>query len=196
MRKVNLDNVQEAGSFTKLPAGVYEAKIIKVEDVSNKNYLKIYFDITSKGEYQGWFKKLYDSDTREEKQWQGNFIRSYKESALPFFKALITSVENSNKGFTFDGEDDQSLLKKSVGLAIGYEEYINSTGKKRERMSIEPHSIDKVRSGEIKVPELKKLDESKTVFTKNQDAFVDPFNDSDTNEVPFDVDDSEENPFA
>lgn len=196
MRKVNLDNVQEAGSFTKLPAGVYEAKIIKVEDVSNKNYLKIYFDITSKGEYQGWFKKLYDSDTREEKQWQGNFIRSYKESALPFFKALITSVENSNKGFTFDGEDEQSLVKKSVGLAIGYEEYINSTGKKRERMSIEPHSIDKVRSGEIDVPELKKLDESKTVFTKKQDAFVDPFNDSDANEVPFDADDSEENPFA
>lgn len=194
--KVALDNAQEAGSFTRLPAGVYEAQIIKVEDVPDKQYLKIYFDITSKGEYQKWFKKLYDSDTRPEKQWQGNFIRSYKESAMPFFKALVTAISNSNKGFEWDGQSEQDFVKKNVGLAIGYEEYINKNGKKRERMSIEPHSIDKIKSGEIPIPELKKLDPSKEVQTVKND-FVDPFSDNtepeNTNDSPFDT---SENPFA
>lgn len=176
MRKVDLTNVQEAGSYERLPAGCYECKIIKVEDVADKEYLKIYFDITN-GEHKGWFKKQYDADTRAEKQWGGSFIRSYKESALPFLKGFVTACENSNKGFTWNGADEQQFAKKNVGLVIGYEEYINKNGKKRERMSIEPHSIDKIKSGEIPVPELKKLDPSKEVQTVKSE-FVDPFSDN------------------
>jgi hypothetical protein len=44
-------------------------------------------------------------------------------------------------------------------------------------MSIEPHSIDKIKSGEIPIPELKKLDPSKEVQTVKSE-FVDPFSDN------------------
>ena len=176
MKKINLDNVQEAGSFERLPAGCYECKIIKVEDVANREYLKIYFDITN-GNYKGWFKKQYDEDNREQKQWSGNFVRSYKESALPFFKGFVTACENSNKNFKWDGVNEQDFVKKNVGLVIGYEEYINNNGKKRVRMVADPHSIDKIKSGEIPVPELKKLDPSKEVQTVKSE-FVDPFSDN------------------
>lgn len=176
MKKINLDNVQEAGSFERLPAGCYECKIIKVEDVANREYLKIYFDITN-GNYKGWFKKQYDEDNREQKQWSGNFVRSYKESALPFFKGFVTACENSNKNFKWDGVNEQDFVKKNVGLVIGYEEYINNNGKKRVRMVADPHSIDKIKSGEIPIPELKKLDPSKEVQTVKSE-FVDPFSDN------------------
>ena len=199
MRKVDLTNVQEAGSFERLPAGCYECKIIKVEDVANREYLKIYFDITN-GNYKGWFKKQYDEDNREQKQWSGNFVRSYKESALPFFKGFVTACENSNKNFKWDGVNEQDFVKKNVGLVIGYEEYINNNGKKRVRMVADPHSIDKIKSGEIPVPELKKLDPSKEVQTAKS-GFVDPFEDNADSSSAKQVEadpfaDSDDNPFA
>ena len=41
MKKINdWENIQENNEFAKLPAGAYVCKILKVEDVQNKEYLK------------------------------------------------------------------------------------------------------------------------------------------------------------
>jgi hypothetical protein len=173
--KTALDNTLEAGNFVKLPAGGYVVNILRVTDEADKEYLKFDYDI-AEGEYKGFFKKQWDSDNRENKQWRGNFIRSYKESALPFFKGFCTACENSNKGFTFGGANEQEFKGKKVGIVVGYEEYINGMGKKRERLYLDQvHSVDKIKKGEFEIPELKTLTTNTSYVQPTKSDFVDPF---------------------
>lgn len=83
MQYKDLTNVQAAGEYTKLQPGGYICQITKVEDFSEKEYLKIEYDIAD-GEFKKYFKELSEKFNF----WGGNFIRSYKDSALPFFKAF------------------------------------------------------------------------------------------------------------
>ena len=62
MKQVNLENVQEAGSFEKLPAGGYICKYVNVEDIEKKEYLYMEFDIaeyTLSFEFASCTPKLY-----------------------------------------------------------------------------------------------------------------------------------------
>ena len=59
MKKVNLNNVQEASDSTRLQAGGYICKYTKVEDIANKEYLYMEFDI-AKGEFEGYYQSLSD----------------------------------------------------------------------------------------------------------------------------------------
>ena len=117
----NFDKIQESGSFEKLPVGGYIIKILAVDDVPEKEYLKIFFDIND-GEKKGFFQKAFKEDTRAEKKWPnaGSFIRSYKEKALPMFKGFTNAIENSNKGYKWNF-DEKSLVNKIVGVVIGEE---------------------------------------------------------------------------
>ena len=59
MRQVNLENVQEAGEFQRMPSGGYVCKITNVEDVpidpktGKGDYLKIEYDICE-GEFKDY----------------------------------------------------------------------------------------------------------------------------------------------
>ena len=67
MKSIDLTNVQEAGEFTRPAAGPYICGIVKVEDVADKEYLKVTYDIIE-GEFKagnGWQKVLCDSWTRK-----------------------------------------------------------------------------------------------------------------------------------
>lgn len=174
MKKIDLSNVQEiGGSYKKLPAGAYVLQIIKVEDISDKNRLDFYFDI-AEGEYKGYYSERYKADDRPNKRWGGRFSKSYdtnNERALPFFKQFVTAVQNSNKGFVFDGEHEQTFVKKLVGATFREEEFLNSKG--GVSVSCKPdmfHSVDKVRSGDVEIREIKKLN-----ITKTTNDFVNPF---------------------
>ena len=85
MKNVNLQNVEEAKDFERLPAGGYVCGITAVEDVADKEYLKIEFDI-AEGDFKNYYRDLYQSKAF----WGGNFVKSYKDKALPFFKGFIT----------------------------------------------------------------------------------------------------------
>ena len=180
MRKVDLSKVQEAGSgnYKKLPAGGYVIRILKCEDVPDKNRLDFYFDI-DEGEYKGFYGEKYKNDTRETKKWGGRFSKSYdssNEKALPFFKQFVTAVQNSNKGFVWDEEHEQQFVKKVVGATFREEEYQGNNGK--IQTSCKPdmfHSADKIRKGDFEVRELKKLDATKVSSQTKQDDFIDPF---------------------
>lgn len=206
MKKVDLSKVQEAssGSYKKLPAGGYIIRILKVEDIPDKNRLDFYFDI-DEGEYKGFYGEKYKSDTRETKKWGGRFSKSYdanNERALPFFKQFVVAVQNSNKGFVWDGEHEQQFVKKVVGATFREEEYQGDNGK--VQTSCKPdifHSVDKIRNGEFEIRETKTLDPSKVSNAKKEENFVDPFSDAPTQTAtpaseanPFD--DSDQNPFA
>lgn len=205
MKKINdWENIKESSDFKRLEAGAYVCAIKAVEDVPEKEYLKIYFDIV-KGDDKGYFQKLYDSDTRKEKKWPiaGTLIRSYKESALSMFKGFITAVEKSNKNYKWDF-NEKSLVKKYIGLIIGDEEYLTQKGAKRVRNYVASvRSLEAIEKGDFTIPALKELDESKLPeVNKAEEKFIDPFADSSNDDVvedtssPFDDDDDDFDPFA
>lgn len=205
MKKINdWENIKESSDFKRLEAGAYVCAIKAVEDVPEKEYLKIYFDIV-KGDNKGYFQKLYDSDTRKEKKWPiaGTLIRSYKDSALSMFKGFITAVEKSNKNYKWDF-NEKSLVKKYIGLIIGDEEYLTQKGAKRVRNYVASvRSLEAIEKGDFTIPALKELDESKLPeVNKAEEKFIDPFADSSNDDVvedtssPFDDDDDDFDPFA
>lgn len=73
-------------------------------------------------------------------------------------KAFITSVENSNNGFTYDwSKDIDQLNGKKVGLIFGLEEYEDQEGKLKTATKLTQfRSIDKVDNA--KIPRVKLLD--------------------------------------
>lgn len=172
----NFDKIQENTSFAKLPVGGYIVKILNVQDVPEKEYLKISFDI-NEGEHKGFFGKAFKEDTRADKKWPnaGSFIRSYKEKALPMFKGFTNAIENSNKGYSWNF-DEKSLVNKVVGIIVGEEEYLNQKGQLRKRTYVSAvRSVDTIKKGDFTVPELKKLDASKATNQTKQEEFKNPF---------------------
>ena len=149
------DLVSEAGEFKRLPAGIYGVKITSVKDNPANEYLEITCDIV-KGEYAGYFGTLVASGLYD----TSKTIRSYKQNAIPFFKAFITAVEKSNPGYQWDW-DETKLVGKNVIAVFGEEEYVDKNGEvKVGTKCVEFRSLEAYQQGRIKVPELKKLPES------------------------------------
>lgn len=161
MKKIDMTNVQEAGEFKRPGAGAYICGITKVEDVSDKEYLKVTYDIID-GEFKGYYKEMRENNP--EWAWAGAYVKSYKTAALPMFKRFCTAVSRSNGNFVFDGNtvnaDEQTLVGKKIGLLFGEEEYYGNDGELKTRLYVvREFSIDKL--GEQKVPELKKIKEDR-----------------------------------
>lgn len=152
MRNLDLANVEDAPEYKRIVPGGYIAKITTVEDYTDKEYLKIEYDI-AEGEFKNYYVELYSSKGF----WGGSFFKSYKEKALPYFKAFITAIENSNKGYRFDNNENK-LVNKFVGLVVGEEEYQKNDGSIGTRLYVDmPRSVEEIRKGNFTVPALKKL---------------------------------------
>lgn len=147
------DLVNEAGEVKRLPAGIYAVKITNVVDVPEKEYLEVYCDIV-KGEFTNYFKLLTDSGLKD----SSKSIRSYKNNALPFFKAFITAVEKTNPGYKWDW-DEKKLIGKNVIAVFGEEEYRDTEGNIKTSVKVvEFRSLEAFQKGLIKVPEIKRLE--------------------------------------
>lgn len=152
MQYKDLSNVQAAGEYTKLQPGGYICNITKVEDFPQKEYLKIEYDI-AEGKFKYYFKELSEKFSF----WGGSFIRSYKDNALPFFKAFITAVENSNRGYKFDYNENK-LFGKYIGLVLGEEEYVSKDGEVKTRLYVSgTRSVEAIKSGNFEIPDFKRL---------------------------------------
>lgn len=153
MKKQNWDNVQEAAEYERPTPGAYIARIVNVEDHEDKEYLKIEYDF-AEGKFKGYYAELYKSKAF----WGGNFIRSYKEKALPFFKAFKTCLEASNRGYFFDEERLDEMINKKLGIVLGEEEYRKNDGGIGQRLYVaQVRTIKAIETGDFKVPDLKKL---------------------------------------
>lgn len=161
MKSINLTDVKEASESKRLPAGVYLCVILDVEDVADKEYLKVTYDIM-RGEYAGHFNAIRKE--HPDWSWVGAYVKSYKPKALPMFKRFCTAVTKSNPGYVFDGQintDEKTLIGKGIGLVLGEEEYYGNDGEKRTRLYVaREFPVDEIASQ--KVPAIKLLKEEPT----------------------------------
>lgn len=158
MKKINWNEVDEAQEFAKLTAGGYVCKVIKVEDVPDKEYLLVYCDV-AEGEFKdiGW-----NAETANGNDW--NYIkmyRSYKQTAYSFFKSFLSTLEKSNPrrfaANTFDG-NEHKMVGLLIGLVLGEEEYTGQDGSVKIRTYVKTMTTpEKIRQGDYKVPALKVL---------------------------------------
>ena len=155
MKKIkDFDQVQEATAFPKLEPGPQIVQIIAVEDVLDREFLKIYFDIAH-GDLKGEFNRLKEQFG----DWpaQGTTYRSYKQKALPFFKRFVVAVEKSNPDFKFDF-DEQKLVGKYFVANFGIEEYDNGEEIKTSVKMLEARSIPSYKEGKVEPPKPKLVD--------------------------------------
>ena len=152
MRAIDLSRVEEAKEFERVVPGGYVCGITKVTDVPDQEYLMIEYDI-AEGPKKNYYRQLNEAKGF----WGGKFVKSYKEKALPFFKGFITAVENSNPGYCWDN-NELNLKRKLIGLVLGEEEYRKHDGSVGKRLYVDQiHSVDKIRSLDYRIPELKRL---------------------------------------
>lgn len=150
------NEAKPSGEFERLPAGGYVIRITGVKDEAapDKQYLRIIYDI-AEGPEAGRYKN-------EEVEYRHAFIRSYKDTAIGMLKAFIKAVDEANET-NFDelvekGFDEQLLKGCRLGVLFGYEEYEANDGNVKERLRLVRFlTIEQVRKGDFKVPELKKL---------------------------------------
>lgn len=149
------DLISEAGELVSLKKGIYGLEIKDVVDVPDREYLEIYFDIT-KGEFANYYATWKANDGKD----HSKTIRSYKTSALPFFKAFTTAVEKSNPGYHWDWDEKKLIGKKVIGV-FGEEEYVKEDKTIGVVVRIQDfRSLEAYQKGEIQIPELKKLSDA------------------------------------
>lgn len=186
MKRLDLNNVQEAGNFEKLCPGGYICRYTDVNDVSDKEYLYMEFDIA-----EGRFKDYYKGMSDRFGFWSGRCYRSYKEKALPMFKRMISAVQNSNPGYAWN-YDERTLIGKLVGIVFGEEEYIGNDGTVKTRLYVSYEtSVDDIKKGKFRTPALKQLKPSERPITAEMQADIASGfmkiddTDSDMEEMPF-----------
>ena len=132
--------------------------------ISGNTSLKVSVDTAKDDEQPEYFSEQYRNDTRADKKWANSAIKyvSLKddENCVRMLKAFITSVENSNNGFSYDWNKEVDQLKgKKVGLVFGLEEYTNNDGETKTIAKLNQfRSIDKIDN--VKIPKVKLLDGS------------------------------------
>lgn len=160
MKQFDLSKVESATDYKRLVPGGYVCKITSVKDVENKEYLEIEYDI-AEGEYKEYFRELFANKGF----WSGKTYKSYSENGLPFFKAFIEAVTESNRAWVWNW--NESILRDClVGFVLGEEEYKKSDGSIGVRFGVvKILPIEKIRKGEFTVPAIKKYVEKNSAYS-------------------------------
>ena len=142
MRPINLSNIAEKaeGEFNRLKPGAYPCAIMSVEDVPNKEYLRVLVDIVA-GDYKDYF----SSDFYADKPFAHSLIFSYKDTALGMLKGRLHVITDCNPGFdaeaAFNAGKEQMLVGKAVGVVFREEEYYNKKTGEFEMGSARPDRL-------------------------------------------------------
>jgi hypothetical protein len=164
MKQINMEEVKAVGDFSRPSAGAYICKITEVEDIEDREYLKITYDI-DQGEFKGYYTELREN--HPDWDWAGVFARSYKPAAFGFFKRFCEAVSKSNGKYIFDAgkinSDETTLVDKKIGIVFQEEEYYGNDGSLRTRLIVNKEfPIDKL--NDQKVPPVKKVARPATEF--------------------------------
>ena len=121
--------------------------------------------------------------------------KSYKDKALPFFRAFIEAVQASNEDTDglvigdYEDVDETKLVDKLVGVVVGEREYDGNDGTRKKALDWYNASfmtLDDIRGGNYEVPELRITGRKATVLDAvdvvDMSASFAPLSDED---VPF-----------
>lgn len=172
------------GVSTALPKGGYIVKIMDCTEVDGEkngrkySYLSFYFDVVE-GEYKEHFKAAYDAAPAETRKWKGiyNYFlpeegSQYYEDNLNRFKTTIANFEESNNGFHWDW-DEKKLKGKTIGIIYREKEFITDDGEiKITTEACGFRSVESIRAGKYKVPDLKRLNNSAPASIPSDETFM------------------------
>lgn len=155
------DNVKVPGQFQRLPEGGYVIEIKKVEQLtaaSGYEYLDLTIEICE-GMFEGYYMADYKAQTYEPKRYKGHYRQGLPNTDVskPFFKGMITAIEESNPGYTWDW-NEQSLVGKKVGCLMRSEEWEYNGNHGMRTVPFRFIGADKIRNGEFLTPAPKYLD--------------------------------------
>jgi hypothetical protein len=170
----NYDEIQVNQEFERLELGGHKGIIKSVEEytstISGNTSLKVEVDTATDDKQPSYFQKQYDENTNADKRWSSSGTKyvslKQDDNCIKMLKGFITSVENSNNGFTYDWNKDVDQLKgKKVGLVFGLEEYENDKGETKTATKLTQfRSIDKVDNA--KIPNVRLLNGSYIEYDK------------------------------
>lgn len=170
----NYDEIQVNQEFERLELGGHKGIIKNVEEytstISGNTSLKVEVDTATDDKQPNYFQKQYDENTNTDKRWSSSGTKyvslKQDDNCIKMLKGFITSVENSNNGFTYDWNKDVDQLKgKKVGLIFGLEEYENDKGETKTATKLTQfRSIDKVDNA--KIPNVRLLNGSYIEYDK------------------------------
>lgn len=153
MKKVNWTFIEESSANTILEPGGYVCRITGVQDVPDREYLWIEYDV-AEGPKAGLYAGMGADDA-----WKHRFTRSYKQTAEGMFKAFLSRLEESNRGrFSIEQWqatcDERAFIGLEVGLVFQKELYTNNQGEDKERTVVaRVVASQDIRNGDFKVPE-------------------------------------------
>lgn len=159
----SMNNIEAAGSYPRPKAGGYVIQITEVSNDKTRERLEIEFDF-----YEGEFKGYYSEQKARLGYTIGKFTKSYKDNALPFFRAFLEAVVASNEDTSnlivgdYDDVDETQLPGKLVGMVVGERRYIGIDGQEKQNIDIYKATfiaVDDIRAGNFTVPELRLADE-------------------------------------
>lgn len=160
-----------SGEREKLPAGGYIARITKayIKEQSWGKQLVIEFDICE-GEYIGFFQRDADNNQFEPGKWRGVFRLTIPKgdelddrdvANQKKFNNLIYALEDSNRGYHFDG-DELMMRGKVVGVIFGNKQWEmnGSTGWSTQCFGVD--SAANIREGSYTMPKDRPLRKKQT----------------------------------
>lgn len=184
----NMSNVDAAGSFTRPVPGGYVMKIVKVNNNEPKEMLELSLDFTE-GDLKDYYAQLNDKF----KFWGARTSKSYKEKALPFFRAFIEAVQKSNEDTDglvigdYEAVDETKLVDKLVGVVVGEREYTGNDGLQKTGLdwyNAQFMAAEEIAEGNYTIPEIRKQTNAQPGTAEVVVATADfgPVNDDD---IPF-----------
>lgn len=188
------EQTKSYSDFQRLPKGGYVLKIMGAEvcESSNGQYIKIGCDI-AEGEYKDFFTSEYCGQQSEDKKWHCNYLlnvpkddKSEKDGwTKRRFKTVTEAMEESNPGYHFDW-DEKKFKGKLIGGLFNEREYRANNGEVRTATNLaQLCSVEKIRSGDYKIPNDKLLqDSSQSYFQTGGNEFM-SIPDGIQDELPF-----------
>lgn len=192
-RPSNWDSVQAFTERRKLPLGAYVCRIKQANVQQNTwgDQLCILFDIED-GEYAGFYDADFKGNTREDKKWKG-VLRYFlpldngdekDEYTKSSFKGLVTSIEESNPGYTWNW-DERTLKGKLLGIIFRNEEWEYN---EKSGWAVRPWracSVDTVADGSYTLPKDKPLKKAETASYGNAYTYPPEYTNIDDSQLPF-----------
>lgn len=153
------------GEGMALPAGKYVCVIKGAKEVTSQKgnkQLVLMLDI-AEGDYKGYYSDRYarDLEKNSNAKWSngGIYRQNVEGNSLPYFRGLMTCIEKSNPGYTWDW-NEKGLAGKKIGVLFGREEFMTDNGKRWATKAMGVRSIEGLEGSQI--PKDKPLQEKDT----------------------------------